>query len=35
MDMTVQMYSNSLVALYKTNVDFIFRYDNECPNKSD
>ena len=37
MEMTVQMYSSSLVALYKSNVDFlyIFTHDIWSPNKSD
>ena len=35
--MTVQMYSSSLIPLYKTNVNFlyIFTYDIRFPNKSD
>ena len=36
-EMAVQMYSSSLIALYKTNVDFLYilTYDIRFPNKSD
>ena len=37
MELNVQIYSNSLIALYKTDVDFlyIFTYGSWFPHKTD
>ena len=37
MEMTVQMYSNSFIALYESNVNFLHipTYDIRWPNKGD